>query len=160
MTLETKLNLSRETIDHLQELIQVNIDSRDGFNEAAAQIDDMTISSLFRQLASDRDRQAEELRTLVAVNREEPQATGSIAAAAHRLLIDLRAALGGGAATILSEAERGEDWIKEKYEKVLLETAGSAVNDVLTRQYAAVKAAHDRIRDLRDEYKAESETSN
>jgi len=155
MTLETKLNLQPHTIDALQELIQANIDSRDGFNEAAAQLDDMTISSLFRQLAEDRNQQASELRTLVAANREEPEDSGSMTAAAHRMMIDLRAALGGGAGTMLSEAERGEDWIKSKYEEVLKDTAGSAVNDVLLRQYAAVKAAHDRIRDLRDAYNEE-----
>ncbi len=152
MGTETKLNLARETIDALQELIQVNIDSRDGFNEAAAQIDDMTISSLFRQLAEDRNEQASELRTIVAANREEPEDSGSLSAAAHRMLIDVRAALGGGVPVVLSEAERGEDWIKAKYEEVLKQTAGSAVNDVLSRHYAAVKAAHDRVRDLRDTY--------
>ena len=156
MTTETKLNLSRETIDKLQQLIQTNIDSRDGFNEAASKLEDMTISSMFRQLGAERDQQAAELRTLVAANREEPQKSGSVAAAAHRMLIDLRAALGGGNAAILSEAERGEDYIKGKYEEVLKETAGSAVNDVLQRQYAAVKAAHDRVRDLRDAHKADS----
>jgi uncharacterized protein (TIGR02284 family) len=152
MTLETKLSLERKTLDSLQELIQINIDSRDGFNEAAAQLDDMTLSSMFRQLGEDRDGQASELRTLVAANREEPEDSGSMAAAAHRMLIDIRAALGGGIGAILSEAERGEDWIKGKYEEVLKQTAGSAVNDVLQRQYAAVKTAHDRVRDLRDAY--------
>jgi uncharacterized protein (TIGR02284 family) len=156
MSLETKLNLTQETIDRLQELIQVNIDSRDGFNEAASQIDDMNISSMFRQFADQRAEQASELRTLVAANREEPEDSGSMAAAAHRMLIDIRAALGGGAGTILAEAERGEDWIKGKYEDALKETAGSAVNDVLSRQYAAVKAAHDRVRDMRDQYNAKS----
>jgi uncharacterized protein (TIGR02284 family) len=38
------------------------------------------------------------------------------------------------------------------YEEVLKETAGSAVNDVLTRQYAKVKAGHDQVRDLRNAY--------
>lgn len=156
MTAETKLSLSQDTIEKLQELIQVNIDSRDGFNEAAAQLDDMTISSMFRQLSTERDEQAAELRTIVAANREAPQETGSMAAAAHRMLIDIRAALGGGIPVILSEAERGEDWIKGKYEEILKDTAGSAMSDVLHRHYAAVKAAHDRIRDLRDAYNEEA----
>ena len=152
MSTETKLSLSQETLEKLQELIQVNIDSRDGFNESAAQIDDMTITSMFRQFAAERDEQAAELRTIVAANREAPQETGSMAAAAHRMLIDVRAALGGGVPAILSEAERGEDYIKGKYEDILKDTAGSAMNDGLHRHYAAVKAAHDRVRDLRDAY--------
>ena len=59
---------------------------------------------------------------------------------------------GGDPYVILIEAERGEDHIKEAYEEVLKETAGSAMNDVLTDQYAAVKAGHDKVRDLRDSF--------
>jgi uncharacterized protein (TIGR02284 family) len=53
---------------------------------------------------------------------------------------------------VLVEAERGEDQIKRAYEDALVRTAGSAMNDVLTRQYARVKSGHDRIRDLRDHF--------
>jgi uncharacterized protein (TIGR02284 family) len=66
--------------------------------------------------------------------------------------MDLRAAFGAGTHAMLSEAERGEDYIKGKYEEILKGTAGSAVTDVLNRQYRAVKIAHDRVRDLRDTY--------
>lgn len=150
MNYETKTTLKPETIDALQELIQVNIDSRDGFHEAADNIDDLSVSSLFRELASQRNSNVSELRTLVSSNLEEPQDSGSAAASIHRTWMDLRAALGGGVSAMLSEAERGEDYIKSKYEETLKATAGSAVTDVLNRQYADVKAGHDRVRDLRD----------
>ena len=152
MAMETKTSLSKETIEKLQELVQVNIDSHDGFNDAASNTEDMTISSLFRELASQREQQAAELRTLVAANFEEPDREGSYAAAAHRAWMDLRAAFGGGTHAMLSEAERGEDHIKGKYEEILKECAGSAITDVLNRQYRAVKLAHDRVRDVRDTY--------
>ena len=51
---------------------------------------------------------------------------------------------------VLSEAERGEDAIKARYEDVLKENPGNPVSDVLHRQYASVKAMHDRVRDMRD----------
>jgi uncharacterized protein (TIGR02284 family) len=56
---------------------------------------------------------------------------------------------------VLAEVERGEDQIKHAYEQALRSTAGSAMNDVLTRHYTQVKSAHDRIRDLRDEHKSD-----
>lgn len=62
----------------------------------------------------------------------------------------------GDAYVILIEAERGEDHIKDAYEDVLKETAGSAMNDLLQSQYAKVKAGHDKVRDLRDAYKEKS----
>jgi uncharacterized protein (TIGR02284 family) len=153
--METKTSLNKATVDKLQELIQVNIDSHNGFNDAASNSEDMTIGSLFRELASQRQQQAAELRTLVAANFEEPDSEGSYAAAAHRAWMDLRAAFGGGTKAMLSEAERGEDYIKGKYEEIVKECAGSAITDVLNRQYRAVKLAHDRVRDLRDTYQEE-----
>ena len=55
--------------------------------------------------------------------------------------------------SILAEVEACEDKIMRAYETALVETAGSPVNDVLTRHHGQVKKAHDRIRDLRDKRK-------
>ena len=154
MNLETKTNLNDATVEKLQELIQINIDSHDGFKQLAEKTDDTELANLFRRLGSERADQASELQSAVFINDEDPTDSGSSAAAAHRMLIDIRAALGGGPKVMLIEAERGEDQIKEKYEDVLKEEPGTAVSDVLHRQYAKVKAAHDHIRDLRDSYKS------
>ena len=151
MSVESKTNLNEATISQLQELIQINIDSTEGFQEAAKQIEDMSVSSLFVELAAQRSQNATELQDYVEWNGEKPRDEGSYAAAFHRTWLDLRAMISGGDThVILAEAERGEDSIKSAYEDALKETAGSAVNDVLTRQYADIKAGHDRIRDLRD----------
>lgn len=150
MSVETKLNLSNDTISALQDLIQVNLDSRDGFRHASASLQEVAVSNMFLQLAEDRDRQAFELQSLVNNNGESPTHDGSYAAAAHRTWMDLRTALGGGLTAVLQEAERGEDYIKGQYESCIKNNAGSAASDVLHRQYAAVKASHDRVRDMRD----------
>jgi uncharacterized protein (TIGR02284 family) len=68
--------------------------------------------------------------------------------------MDLRSALGGGDQAILDEAERGEDHIKEKYEAAIKELGSCSCTTVLRSQYAAIKAAHDKVRDLRDSYKS------
>lgn len=154
MALNTPANMDEGTVEKLQDLIQINIDSYNGFIEAAEKIDHENLAGLFRELATDRSGFAEELKQFVRMNEESPEQSGSGSAKAHRLWIDLRAALNGGDPyVILIEAERGEDKIKSKYEDALKDTAGSPVNDVLQRQYARVKAGHDRVRDLRDAQK-------
>ncbi|MCA9198269.1 MAG: PA2169 family four-helix-bundle protein [Planctomycetales bacterium] len=154
MALETKSTLNDKTVDKLQRLVQCNIDSKDGFREAAEEIDDNRVATLFRELADQRSKLATELQSHVAWNGKRPENDGSFAASVHRTWIDLRAKLNGGDPyVILIEAERGEDHIKHAYEDVLKETAGSAVNDVLIAQYGVVKAGHDQVRDLRDAYK-------
>jgi uncharacterized protein (TIGR02284 family) len=154
MAVETKTALRQETIDALQELIQTNIDSRDGFRYSAEKIEDLTIASFFEQMAEEREQQANELSRFVQYNGEQPDRSGSYAAAVHRGWLAVREAVSTcNPYAVLAEAERGEDQIKRAYEKALREEPGSAMNDVLTQQYAQVKSAHDRVRDLRDSYK-------
>jgi len=151
MALETKHNLNQETIEKLQTLIRANIDSFEGFEESASLIADENIKQVFAELAVERTAMAVELQQFVEYNGEESVDSGSFAASVHRAWMNVRSAVSSNdSATVLSEAERGEDHIKEAYEDVLKDTAGSAMNDVLQQQYAKVKAGHDRIRDLRD----------
>jgi len=154
MDQETKTNLDDSTIAGIQKLIRYNIDSYDGFKDVAEEVKDESMAALFRELAAERSELATELQRHVAFNAEDPVDEGSVMAAVHRTWIAVRSAVNGGDAyPILCEAEMGEDYIKGAYEEVLKDTAGSAVNDVLTAQYAKVKAGHDRVRDLRDRCK-------
>jgi uncharacterized protein (TIGR02284 family) len=149
------MNLPEKSISWLQDLIQINLDSRDGFKGAAEHLKEKhsTLEAIFRRLASERDGQAKELQTLVARNAEKPQKSGSASAAVHRAWMDLRSAFGGGEHAILSEAERGEDHIKGKYEEAVKDLKGCTCVTILRRQYSAVVASHDAVRDLRDRHK-------
>jgi uncharacterized protein (TIGR02284 family) len=151
MYTEMTTALSEETLSTLQNLIQRNIDSRDGFNEAAQNMDNLTIESLFRELAAQRSEQASELGSLVALNRTAPQSRGSMAAAAHRAWMDLRSAMGGGTMAMVQEAERGENMLKTAYESALVACAGSPVSEMLNRHYLAIKTACERLCDLKTE---------
>lgn len=153
MSSETKVNLKPETVENLQDLIQANIDAFDGLREAAEEIDDISISTLFRDIALERSNFASELQDFVAWNGEEAIGEGTFAAAVHRAWINVRSKLNSGDPyVVLVEAEFGEDHIKEAYEESLRQTAGSEINPLLQRQYVRIKAGHDRIRDLRDLY--------
>ncbi len=158
MALETKTNLTDETVEELQGLIQINLDSQLGFDEAASEVEknDASLAKLFRTYATERSRQASELKSFVSLNNTQPRDDGSFSGSAHRGWINLKAALGGGKQMILNEAERGEDAIKAKYEEVLKSTSGSGITDVLNRHYAEVKRTHDKVRDLRDQCKNDS----
>lgn len=146
-------NLTQKSIDWLQSLIQINIDSRDGFKEASENLKDSnpTLANRFCQLASAREAQANELQAMVASNAEEPTKSGSFSAAAHRTWMDIRSALGGGDQAILDEAERGEDQIKAKYEEALNDMGGSEpCCETLRRHLAAIQVSHDEVKMLRD----------
>lgn len=151
MSIETKTDLNETTTAKLQKLIRANIDSYNGFHESAEEVEDAKLKTLFKEIGDQRSAMASKLQEFVEFNGEEAEDDGSVAAKTHRIWINIRSKINGGDPyVILIEAERGEDHIKEAYEDVLKETAGSAMNDVLTDQCAAVKAGHDKIRDLRD----------
>lgn len=151
MALETPTTLKDSTVDTLQDLVQVNIDARDGFREASEKVSCKDLRAEFLKYAAERDRQADELLMYVERNDGESCREGSFAAKFHRTWIDMRAALSSDdVQVVLDEAERGEDVIKSAYESALKETAGSAVNDVLMTHMQQVKAIHDQVRALRD----------
>lgn len=147
-------NLSDEAMGWLQKLIEVNLDSRKGFAEAAENLENnQELESLFCRIANERSAQASQLQALVAASGEEPEAHSSMSAAAHRAWMDLRTALGGGNQAVLEEAERGEDHILHTYEDAIHDLAGSPCAPTVQQQYAAVKASHDFVREMRDRQK-------
>ncbi|QDT63852.1 PA2169 family four-helix-bundle protein [Calycomorphotria hydatis] len=151
--METKAALSYATVDALKQLAQINIDSAKGFREAADEIDNKPISNQLKEISEVRERQAEELGAYIEYNDETPR-DSSYAAAVHRGWMKARSCFSdNNLYAVLAEAERGEDVIKEAYEEALKDNPGSAMNDVLNKQYARVKADHDHVRDLRDTIK-------
>src|SRR5947207_15073942 len=104
----TQIHLPEEAVACLQDLIRANIDSRDAFQEAAANVKEgSSLATVFSRLARQRGANVDELQDLVACNDELPQHTGSLTGAAHRVWMDLRAAFGGGPEAMLAEAEPG-----------------------------------------------------
>ncbi|MFN3150398.1 PA2169 family four-helix-bundle protein [Bremerella sp.] len=156
MSLETKTKLTAETLTIVQELIKINVDTRETYLELADATANASVAIMFRELAGERNRNLAELESLMNQNREKPDDSTSVAATYHRILIGLRSALGAGTATMLSEAESVEEKIQQKYEEVLKREPGSAVSDILHRQYGGVRAAHDRVRAIRDAHRRAS----
>lgn len=149
--LPTKDNLSKETIEGLQELIEINIDSSKGLEAAAEKVENPRVATLFRSMAPERRSFASELQEYVRLNHIEPKTTGSIKGTLHRWWLNIHGTIrDGDEHVVLADAEAGEDAIKRRYEAVLKETAGSPLQRILTEQYKRVKAGHDTIRDLRD----------
>ena len=153
--METQTTLTDETVDALQDLVRVSIDSAKGLKTAADTIESPEIARFMRSLADQRQANAAELRRHVQMNNEEAEDSGSIKGSFHRWWLNARGALNGGDDyVVLIEAERGEDEIKERYEDALKSVPGSAMEPVLRKQYENVKASHDTIRDMRDAKKS------
>ncbi len=137
----------------LNQLIEILKDGQEGFRAAATDVEAADLKALFSEYSSQRAQYAAELQSLArSLGETSPETSGSVAGALHRGWIDLKAKVTGkDAHAILAECERGEDSAVAAYQKAL-DTPGMPMNvvDTLRVQGASVKAAHDRVRDLRD----------
>ena len=140
-----------DTITTLNTLIATTIDSITGYEESAQNIDNERLREIFRQRASERQEVVGELRSEVRRLGGNPEDDGSFLGKAHQRFEDLKAAITGrDEKSIINEVERGEDYIKAKFEKALeSENLGSEARQVVERAYQSVRAGHDQISQLK-----------
>ena len=137
-------------------LIQTLEDGKEGFAKASARLADTNRADLcakFTGYATQRETFATELKNLAAQYGDEIDKSGTIAGTLHRGWMALKDAIAGDADPegVLDAAEQGEDHAVAEYEKALGDAEMSeGLRAVVQRQFLAVKAAHDDVRDLRN----------
>jgi uncharacterized protein (TIGR02284 family) len=138
-----------EVIDNLIETLK---DGQEGFKQAAESVRNPALKTLFSDYSQQRSRFATALQSEARSHGEtKPENSSSTAGALHRGWINLKSAItGGDEHAILAECERGEDSAVEEYKKALDDGLTPSAQDLVSRQFTEVKAAHDRIRSLRD----------
>jgi uncharacterized protein (TIGR02284 family) len=143
----------KETISTINDLIETLKDGQEGFRQAAEAVKNPELKSLFNEFSMQRSRFAGELQSqAVALGESKPEDSSSAAGAMHRAWIDLKSAIAKrDDHAILAECERGEDSAVKEYKEAMEEENLSApVREIISRQYADVQRAHDRIKQLRD----------
>ena len=147
------MNKQNDVIDNLIETLK---DGQKGFEQAAEAVSDPKLKSLFSNYSQQRSRFAAALQSEARRNGEtEPETSSSATGAMHRGWINLKSVItGGDEHAILAECERGEDSAVEQYKKALEDGLGPSAQEVVSRQFAEIKAAHDRIKSLRDAAKS------
>jgi uncharacterized protein (TIGR02284 family) len=139
----------------LNDLIETSKDGEKGFMKAAEDAHDAELKSLFTECAKRCREGAAELQAKVRSQGGSPEKTGSAAGALHRGWISLREAVSRrDDKAILEECERGEDYAKGQYRKALEQNLPADIRTIVDRQYQGVLANHDRVRMLRDRYRA------
>jgi len=146
--------LDTNTVSKLQDLLSINIDSQKGFQEAADTTKDISLKQLFTEFGQKRAHNAAELRQVIMAAGEEPTNSGSVSGTLHRWWIDAKQALtGNDAQSVLNEAERGEDSIRNSYQSTLRDIGDPRAREVVERQFKNVREGHDRVKQLRDSYR-------
>ena len=147
------MSQQKEIISTINGLIETLKDGQEGFRQASEAVKDSQLKTLFAEYSLQRSKFAGELQNeAISLGEHNPENTSSAAGAMHRAWISLKSAITShDDYAILAECERGEDSAVSEYKKAMEEEELSwPIRETISRQYADVKSAHDRIRELRD----------
>jgi uncharacterized protein (TIGR02284 family) len=136
-------------VSTLNNLIETCKDGQEGFRQAADGVKNSELKTLFGTYAQQRAQFAGELQNEVLRLGGDPEKTSSTAGALHRGWINIKSALTGeDEGAVISECERGEDSAVRNYTDALKEELPNNVREIVERQFAQVREAHERIRAL------------
>ena len=140
-----------ETISTLNTLIATTIDSITGYEDSAKNVENERLREIFRSRADERQQIVEQLRSEVRRLGGDPEDSGSFLGKAHQRFEDLKAAITGrDEKAIINEVERGEDYLKEKWQAALQSGAlDGPTHDLVERLYQQIKQGHDQISQLK-----------
>jgi uncharacterized protein (TIGR02284 family) len=140
-----------DEISTLNTLIATTIDSITGYENSARDIDNERFRQIFRQRADERQRVVGELQAEVRRLGGDPEDGGSFMGKTHQRFEDLKTAItGGDEKSVINEVERGEDYLKEKFEAALnSDTLSGDSRAVVERCYQSVRQGHDQMSQLK-----------
>jgi uncharacterized protein (TIGR02284 family) len=138
-------------ISTLNTLIATTIDSITGYEDSAQNVDNERFREIFRQRANERQQVVQQLRAEVRRLGGNAEDDGSFMGKAHQRFEDLKAAVTGrDEQAIINEVERGEDYLKDKFETALNgDTLSGESRSVVERAYQSVRSGHDQISQLK-----------
>lgn len=135
----------------LQTLTSTLSDSVNGYRESANHSETPHLKQIFGEMAGERSQAAEELRAEVNRLGGEADTDGSTAGYLHQRFLDLKSAVTGrDDEAIVNEVERGEDYLKEKFEAALAsDNLSGESRIVVERVFQSVRKGHDRVSALK-----------
>ena len=135
----------------LNQLIQTCKDGEEGFQAAAAGVDDLNLQRLLESYSQQRSEFAAELQLEVERLAQDPARSGHISASLHRGWMNIKSVVTGrDEAAIIAECERGEDVAVSAYQEALDSALPQDLRAVVERQFLKVNEAHDQIRSLEE----------
>jgi uncharacterized protein (TIGR02284 family) len=141
------MDTQEHAVKVLNSLIETTLDSAHGYKEAAENAKQPELKSMFAARSAKREALVSELQQEVRTFGGKPEDDQSMVGKMHNKFVDLKNAIAGGnEKAVVDEVERGEDFIKGKFEKALQDDdLPPAARELITRAFTSIKADHDEI---------------
>jgi uncharacterized protein (TIGR02284 family) len=143
-----------ETIEILNDLIQINNDRIDGYEKALGELkeEDNDLRALFSSMISESHEIRLALGTEVNALGGDMETSTTTSGKIYRAWMDVKALFTGhDRHTVLANCERGEDAAQKAYKTALEEEELPAyLREMVAEQQQTLKRSHDQIKQLRD----------
>lgn len=143
-----------ETIEVLNDLIQINNDRIEGYEKALKELraEDADLKALFSSMISESHEIRLALGTEVNALGGDMDNTTTTSGKIYRAWMDVKAVFTGyDRHTVLSNCEAGEDAAQRAYRTALEdEELPAYLREMVQEQQMTLKASHDQIKALRD----------
>jgi uncharacterized protein (TIGR02284 family) len=128
-------------INILNSLIETTLDSADGYRRSAEEADSSQFKSMFIDRAQERQQVVGQLQQEVRRLGGNPEDDGSVLAAAHRAFLTIRDKItGSDDKAVLDEVDRGETYLKDKWEAALKDdNLSTETRSLITQCYETVR---------------------
>lgn len=141
---------TKKIIGKLNHLLSIANDGKQGYENAAKDIKDVSLQQMFRQYSLERGRYAAELTHEINSMNGSPDKSGGPLGALHRVWMDIKAAItSGDRDAILNACITGEEAAVKSYTEVLQDqTIVGRTYEIITHQLGGIYAALNTIRSL------------
>jgi uncharacterized protein (TIGR02284 family) len=147
-----------DEIGTLNTLTATLIDSVNGYRDAAENSENSRFQQIFRERADERSKCVDDLRSCVRGLGGDPEDSGSFMGKTHQSFLDLKAAVTGhDEQSVINEVERGEDYLKEKFQTALDDgNLSGEARSTVEQVYQSVKSGHDQMSQLKHGMEADA----
>ena len=141
-------DIREQKIDTLNELISVTRNSADFYGEAAGEVGNPQLQSLFRNMADAKCGIVDSLSREVKTDGGEPKDSAGFQGSLHRMYGEMRGKLGGDDYSYVEQLEASEDRMLDAYRNVLDDGDASQQVKSAVREYLPqVIEQHNLMRD-------------
>ena len=154
--MDSSKEIRNETIEILNDLIQIHNDRILGYEKAVGELkeDNSDLRGLFEFMVTESRKMKSALMEEVQVLHGEPEKGTTVSGKIYRVWTSFKALFSGHTRQVLlSNCEAGEDATQTAYREALeSDYLPVFIRQLLYDQRQALKASHDEIKDLRDQY--------
>ena len=147
--------IRNEKIDTLNDLIEITRDSASFYSDAAAQVTNPQLKSLFSDMAKSKNGLVGAMAKQVRSEGAKPAGSGTVRGALHQLYTDVRTRFGDTNYGYVSQLEESEDRMLKAFGSVASDSDTPAEVRTLVNGYLpTIREHHDRMRDRKWAMKA------